>query len=128
VFSSEALQSTAGIADDGDALKKIAKLTPSFLAATRGALGTLWLDERRDLQQTPAFPVHTVDTLGAGDVFHGAFTLAITENQALQQALLFASAAAALKCTRFGGAFAAPQRAEVEELLTHSAAARPVRP
>src|ERR1700687_5329555 len=43
VFSSEALQSTAGIADDGEALKKIAKLTPSFLAGTRGALGTLWL-------------------------------------------------------------------------------------
>src|SRR6201999_630051 len=117
VFSSEALQSTAGVDDDGEALKKIAKLTPSFLAGTRGAQGTLWLDERRDLQQTPAFPVHTVDTLGAGDVFHGAFALAITENQDLRQALLFASAAAALKCTRFGGAFAAPQRIEVEELL-----------
>jgi sulfofructose kinase len=119
VFSSEALQSTAGIADDGEALKKIAKLTPSFLAGTRGAQGTLWLDERGALRQTPAFPVHTVDTLGAGDVFHGAFALAITENQYLPAALRFASAAAALKCTRFGGAFAAPQRAEVEELLSH---------
>ena len=69
------------------------------------------------LQETPAFPVHTVDTLGAGDVFHGALALAITEQQELRQALRFASAAAALKCTRFGGAFAAPQRAEVEQLL-----------
>ena len=119
VFSSEALQATAGIADDGEALKKIAKLTPSFLAGTRGAQGTLWLDEHHNLQQTPAFPVHTVDTLGAGDVFHGAFALAITENQDVPNALRFASAAAALKCTRFGGAFAAPQRAEVEELLSH---------
>src|ERR1700723_695851 len=117
VFSSEALQSTAGVAHDADALLKVAKLTPSFLAGTQGALGTLWLDENRSLQQTPAFPVHTVDTLGAGDVFHGAFALAITEQQELRQALRFASAAAALKCTRFGGAFAAPQRTEVEELL-----------
>jgi len=117
VFSSEALQSTAGVADDGEALKKIARLTPSFLAGTQGAQGTLWLDEQHNLQQTPAFPVHTVDTLGAGDVFHGAFALAITEQQDLRQALRFASAAAALKCTRFGGAFAAPQRVEVEELL-----------
>lgn len=123
VFSSEALQATAGIADDGEALKTIAKLTPSFLAATRGALGTLWLDEHRNLQQTPAFPVHTVDTLGAGDVFHGAFALAITERQDIPGALRFASAAAALKCTRFGGAFAAPQRAEVSELLSHGPAA-----
>jgi len=122
VFSSEALQSTAGVSDDAEALKKIAKLTPSFLAGTQGAQGTLWLDEQQKIQRTPAFPVHTVDTLGAGDVFHGAFALAITEQQDIPSALRFASAAAALKCTRFGGAFAAPQRAEVEELLGHDAA------
>jgi sulfofructose kinase len=117
VFSSEPLQETAGIADDGEALRKISKLTPSFLAGTRGPQGTIWLDEKQNLQQTPAFPVHTVDTLGAGDVFHGAFALAITEKQELRAALRFASAAAALKCTRFGGAFAAPQRAELEAFL-----------
>jgi sulfofructose kinase len=126
VFSSEALQSTANLADDAEALKKIAKLTPSFLAGTRGAKGTLWLDEHQTVQHTPAFPVHTVDTLGAGDVFHGAFALAITEKQDIPEALRFASAAAALKCTRFGGAFAAPQRAEVGELLSQGQAARPV--
>jgi len=117
VFSSEPLQETAGVTDDAQALKKIAKLTPSFLAGTRGARGTIWLEENQAIQETPAFHVHTVDTLGAGDVFHGAFALAITEGQELRQALRFASAAAALKCTRFGGAFAAPQRIEVEELL-----------
>ena len=123
MFSSEPLQETADVADDAQALKKIAKLTPSFLAGTRGPRGTIWLDEKGDIQETPAFPVHTVDTLGAGDVFHGAFALAITEKQELRQALRFASAAAALKCTRFGGAFAAPQRAEVEELLSQGQAA-----
>jgi len=117
VFSSEPLQETADESDDGEALKKVARLTKSFLAGTRGARGTIWLDEHGQLQETPAFPVHTVDTLGAGDVFHGAFALAITEGQELRQALRFASAAAALKCTRFGGAFAAPQRAEVAALL-----------
>jgi sulfofructose kinase len=118
VFSSEPLQQTADVADDGAALKKIARLTPSFLAGTRGPRGTIWLDDNGQLQETPAFPVHTVDTLGAGDIFHGAFALAVTERQELRDALRFASAAAALKCTRFGGAFAAPQRLEVEELLS----------
>jgi sugar/nucleoside kinase (ribokinase family) len=125
VFSSEALQATAGIADDAEALKRMAELTSSFLAGTQGAQGTLWLDENRTLQRTPAFPVHTVDTLGAGDVFHGAFTVAITENRDIPAALRFASAAAALKCTRYGGAFAAPQRAEVEELLAQGVAVGP---
>jgi sulfofructose kinase len=125
VFSSEALRSTAGIADDGEALKKMAGLTPAFLAGTQGPQGTLWLDENHTLRRTPAFPVHPVDTLGAGDVFHGAFALAITEKQELRQALLFASAAAALKCTRFGGAYAAPQRIEVEQLLAEGQTLNP---
>jgi sulfofructose kinase len=120
IFSDEALQSTAGISDDVKALKKIATLTSSFLAVTRGPKGTIWLDHKGEPQETPAFPVHTVDTLGAGDIFHGAFTLEFAGGTDIQHALRFASAAAALKCTRFGGAFAAPQRAEVAELLSHS--------
>jgi sulfofructose kinase len=127
VFSSEALQATAGVDDDAAALKKIAKLTPAFLAGTLGARGALWLDEHQNLRQTPAFPVQAVDTLGAGDVFHGAFALAVTERQELTEALRFASAAAALKCTRHGGAFAAPQRAEVEAFLSHGPTAAQLR-
>jgi sulfofructose kinase len=122
IFSGEALRATAGIANDADALKQIAKLTPSFLAATRGPQGTIWLDQEQGLRETPAFPVHTVDTLGAGDAFHGAFALAITEKQDLPSALRFASAAAALKCTRYGGAFACPQRPEVEAFLSQTTA------
>jgi sulfofructose kinase len=121
IFSSEALQATAGITDDAEALKKIASLTSSFLAVTRGPLGTIWLDDQQNLQETPAFPVHTVDTLGAGDVFHGAFVLAITEKRDVPSALRFASAAAALKCTRHGGALACPQRPEVDALLKRTA-------
>lgn len=117
IFSSEALQATAGVANDAEALTKISGLTNSFLAATRGPQGALWLDDRQTFQEMPAFPVHTVDTLGAGDIFHGAFTLALTEQQPLRQALRFASAAAALKCTRHGGAFACPQRIELEAFL-----------
>lgn len=117
IFSSDAVRQTAGSDDDATALRKIAGLTSSFLAATRGPQGTLWLDPTGAFQEAPAFPVHTVDTLGAGDIFHGAFTLALIEGQAIPAALRFASAAAALKCTRFGGAFACPQRAEVEAFL-----------
>jgi sugar/nucleoside kinase (ribokinase family) len=117
LFASEQVQETAGIADDGKALKHLAKLTPAFLAATRGPHGTIWLNETRELEETPAFPVQAVDTLGAGDVFHGAFTLRLAEGGDAREALRFAAATAALKCTRHGGGLAAPQRIEVEELL-----------
>ncbi len=117
IFSAEALRATAGHEDLIGALKRIADLTPAFLAVTSGAQGMYWLDHRHDSHHMPSFPVHTVDTLGAGDVFHGAFALAIAEGQDLQAAMKFGSAAAALKCTRFGGAFASPTRPEVEAML-----------
>ena len=81
VFSSEALQYTAGVADDGEALKKISKLTPSFLAGTRGAQGTIWLDEHQDPAADAGLPGAYRGYARAGDVFHGAFALAITEKQ-----------------------------------------------
>jgi len=58
-----------------------------------------------------------VDTLGAGDVWHGAFALALAEGQGEEAAIRFASAAAAIKCTRFGGRSGAPRRDEVERFL-----------
>jgi sugar/nucleoside kinase (ribokinase family) len=117
LFASEQVQETAGVADDGEALKRLAGLTRAFLAATRGPRGTIWLNEAGTLEETPAFPVQAVDTLGAGDVFHGAFTLRLAEGGGVRQALRFAAAAAALKCTRHGGGQAAPQRIEVEGFL-----------
>jgi len=117
LFASEQVQETAGIADDGQALRRLARLTPAFLAATRGPHGTIWLNETGALEETPAFPVEAVDTLGAGDVFHGAFTLRLAEGGGLREALQFAAAAAALKCSRHGGGQAAPQRIEVEGFL-----------
>ena len=65
----------------------------------------------------PAIPVTAVDTLAAGDVFHGAFALAIARRQSEREALAFASAAAALKCTRFGGRDGIPRAAELAEFM-----------
>ena len=67
--------------------------------------------------ETPVFAIEAVDTLGAGDVFHGAFVLALVERQATERAIRFAAAAAGLKCSRFGGSTVAPGRAEVDALL-----------
>ena len=64
-----------------------------------------------------AFAVPVVDTLGAGDIFHGAFALALGQGRSETLALRFANAAAALKCTRPGGGAGAPWRHEVEAFL-----------
>jgi len=43
--------------------------------------------------------------------------LALAERRPIEAALPFAAAAAAVKCTRFGGRDGIPSRAEVERLL-----------
>jgi sulfofructose kinase len=61
-----------------------------------------------------------VDTLAAGDVWHGAFAVAIAEGQCVADSAAFATAAAALKCQRPGGRLGAPSRSEVAALLLQS--------
>ena len=50
----------------------------------------------------PAYKVDTVDTTGCGDVFHGAFALAVARKESVSEAARFASAAAALCSTKIG--------------------------
>ena len=119
VFSSECLRATTGLDDLGAALARIAGETGAFLAVTNGPDDVLWL-KGRTLQRSPVFAVAAVDTLGAGDVFHGAFTLALAEGRDLVHAMRFAAAAAGLKCTRVGGSAGAPTRNEVDALLARS--------
>ncbi len=51
----------------------------------------------------PAFKVEVFDTNGCGDTFHGAFALAVARKLAVEDAVIFASAAAALKGIAAGG-------------------------
>jgi len=116
VFSGECLRATTGLDDLGAALSRIAETTPSFVAVTDGPRDVLWR-EGPILRRSPVFTVKAVDTLGAGDVFHGAFALALAEGRDVVAAMRFAAAAAGLKCARPGGSMGAPWRAEVDSLL-----------
>jgi sulfofructose kinase len=116
VFSEAALVATAGTSEPGAGLLEIREQTGAFLAVTTGAGGAWWLDGS-EVRNQPVFPVEVVDTVGAGDVFHGALALALAEHQPEPAAIRFATAAAALKCSRPGGRAGTPTRAEVDELL-----------
>jgi sulfofructose kinase len=116
IFSSEALTATAGTADLGAALNAVASGIRGFLAVTNGPDDVLWLEDGA-VRRLPVFAVEAVDTLGAGDSFHGGFALALAEGRDEVAAMRFGAAAAALKCTRFGGISGTPQRAEVEAFL-----------
>lgn len=117
VFSAAGLAHHAGTADPLDGLRHMAIRAPgAVLGVTLGGDGFLWLDAGTP-RRSPAPTVAVRDTLGAGDVFHGAYALALAEGQGVPSAARFANAAAALKCTRPGGRAGIPVRAEVDGLL-----------
>jgi ribokinase len=58
-----------------------------------------------------------VDTTAAGDTFAGALGCALAEGKDLEEAVLFANAAAALSATKQGAQISMPTRDEVDELV-----------
>jgi len=68
----------------------------------------------------PPFPVRAVDSTAAGDTFNAALSVALAEGAAMENALRFANAAAAISVTRAGAQTSAPVRAEVESLLAET--------
>ena len=71
----------------------------------------------KTVQHYPAFKVKAIDTTGCGDVFHGAYAVALARGQDLTERIRFASATAALKATRHGGQAGIPTRRQVEKFL-----------
>jgi sulfofructose kinase len=104
------------MSDFAAGLRALARHYKGFLAVTSGPDGVTWLDGDA-VRHMAAFKVDAIDTLGAGDTFHGAFTLRLAETGDAVASLRFAAAVAAIKCTRFGGTAGAPTRSEVEEFL-----------
>jgi sulfofructose kinase len=102
VASSEFPAAWTGEADPFRALEQIQERYGMKVAAmTLGAQGAL-AREGGAFVYSPAFVVNSVDTTGAGDVFHGAFCYAVLEGMPIGEALEFSNAMAALNCTARG--------------------------
>jgi sulfofructose kinase len=116
IFSSECLRATTGVADLAAGLERIARKTDAFIAVSNGPNDILFREGGK-LRQLPVFAIDAVDTLGAGDAFHGGFALALAEGRSEVEAMRFGAAVAGIKCSRIGGSAGAPTRAEVEAFL-----------
>jgi sulfofructose kinase len=89
-------------------------------AATLGHEGVLaWGGSQ--FHYAPAFQVKTLDTTGAGDIFHAGFIYGLLQDWSLPRQLDFACAAAALNCTA-AGARGGIQSVETIEAMTASGA------
>jgi len=98
------------------ALDSIHAMGPSTAIITLGAAG--WIaSDKAGRTRGAAFSVDVVDTVGAGDVFHGAYAFGLAHKWSTPRCAEFASAVAALKCTRVGGRTGIPTLNRTLEFL-----------
>lgn len=99
-----------------DLASGLARIDVPCVIVTLGARGCLARIDGQIVVQ-PAFSISPLDTTAAGDTFCGTLIARLAQAEPLQQALLAASAASALACTRLGAQSSIPEHAEVQALL-----------
>jgi sugar/nucleoside kinase (ribokinase family) len=102
-----------------DLLQSLPEITRRFgcrvSGATLGRDGVLAWDGTR-FHYCPAFRVDTVDTTGAGDIFHAGFAFSLLRGDTLPEVLEFSCAAAALNCIALGARGGIRPVSEIEKL------------
>jgi ribokinase len=86
---------------------------PRVAGLTLGERGCAIYTRNDGYVRIPGHPVKSVDSTGAGDVFHGAFVHAWLSRGSAVEAARFANAAAALSCRGMSGRFALPSETEI---------------
>jgi sulfofructose kinase len=119
LFSEPALHDFAKGQPRAEALRIAEQLNHGWVGVTAGSSGIYWLEDGK-LRHLPAFEIHTIQTLGAGDIFHGVFALALAEGHSERTALLRASGAAAIRCSKSGGWESIPQCSEIESFIKNN--------
>lgn len=82
-----------------------------------GKQGAYFAGRNSESKHIAAFPVTAVDSTAAGDIFNGAFAVALSEGKTVESAGRFAAAAAAISVTRVGAQSSIPSRIDVTDFL-----------
>lgn len=99
-------------------LVQIEGINNGVAVVTLGARGLVYRDEQGHPRHMPAYKAHAVDTTGAGDIFHGAFSYGLYAGRSLEENLLWSSMASSLSVRSMGGLTSIPTFHEVEKALS----------
>jgi ribokinase len=117
-------QQVESIDDATNVARQLHQSGIATVVITLGAQGAILVTGNKQGQSysihQPAIRVEPLDTTAAGDCFVGALTVALSEGQALADALRFATVASSIKVTRFGAQSGLPSRQEVMAQLQNT--------
>lgn len=114
IFANESEATTLAGSEDLNAAIAYLKTLSKGFAITRGAEGSVIFDGE-NLLEIPTTPVHAIDTVGAGDMYAGAFLYGITHGMSYERAGKLASISAAKIVTAYGPRL---ETAELQALLS----------
>lgn len=115
IFSEPALERLTGLDDPRTGIEAV-ETGSGFAGVTLGASGVLWR-ENGTTHHLDAFEIVARGTLGAGDVFHGAFALGLAQGLGTFDNMRWSTACAALTCAKGGGRDGIPTGSEVMKFL-----------
>lgn len=115
IFSEPALSRLTDLTDPRRAIE-VVETGSGFAGVTLGSAGILWREDGQ-IHHLDAFDVDAVSTLGAGDVFHGAFALGVAQGRETRDNMRWSAAAAALTCQNGGGRAGIPTGPDVNFFL-----------
>lgn len=95
--------------------KKLEEYFNTTIIITLGENGT-FAKINEEYKIIPSIKVNSIDTTGAGDIFHGAFLYFISQGYSLLDAIYYSSITSALSTTKIGSRYAIP---ELEEILEY---------
>lgn len=116
IFSKPGLALFSGTDDVNKGLEFAKTKTNGSVYVTLGSDGYSYLNCDK-IVKNKGFKVNVIDTTGAGDVFHGAFAVALANKFDTEKSLKFSAATAALKCTKPGGRSGIPTFTEVMDFI-----------
>lgn len=111
-----ALKATGSSGAEDAAQKLMQAYHPEIVVLTQGVRGGIILDGK-GMRRYESYLVDVVDSNGSGDTFHGAFAAALLKGLDADSACRYASAAAAIKCTRLGARLGMPTDMECRAFL-----------
>ena len=83
--------------------KKISETGPEIVVITLGAKGCVGYSKSEGFFAEEGLKVNVVDTVGAGDVYHGAFLVGLAKGWKVKDTAKFANAVSAIKIGYIGG-------------------------
>ncbi len=96
--------------------RKLLGKGPKAVVFTLGGDGCVGISSEGYFQ-LKSYPVDVVDTVGAGDVFHGAFLAGLLQNWSIRECADFSNAVASIKCTRPGGRAGIPDMKTAKDFM-----------